>query len=485
MNNISIFRPCIAVALGLLAAACSDEIQLGKASTDNIALPDGNVLYVTDNNGKRHFSNVEFRDNASFTLTLHTPRALNESCAVKFAYDPVVLEDYNRANGTGYTALPESMVRFANDGLAILTPGSTSATIEYTLTSDGSLDHGKTYVLPVRTTVNSGDAQLGTVDSSRLIFVRDLSSLPDATKYVPDADGNLVPAIKVFSCMEVNDANPLNNLSFTLDGDAGNVNNGKTLMDVVILFSANINYDSETGRVYIFNNENVQAILDKREHYIKPLQDRGIKVVLSILGNHDRSGIANLADETAKEFAKECKAMCDAYNLDGIFFDDEYSDYMYPVPEGFVEPSVNAAGRLVYEVKKAMPERLTVVYVYSRTGSLPNIKDLESGEIVKAGDYIDYALHDYGGYYDLASDYPGMKRSQMGLYSQEAYGYGASVSNLRKMRDQGYGAHMIYAMNPYHHSFEGNQIRNMSNCAKEFFDCQLVFDGITYPKDWK
>ena len=40
--------------------------------------------------------------------------------------------------------------------------------------------------------------------------------------------------------MEVNDANPLNNLSFTLKS------NGKPLVDALIIFSANINYNVET-----------------------------------------------------------------------------------------------------------------------------------------------------------------------------------------------------------------------------------------------
>lgn len=141
--------------------------------------------------------------------------------------------------------------------------------------------------------------------------------------------------------MEVNDANPLNNLSFTLKS------NGKPLVDALIIFSANINYNVETGRVYIFNNENVQALLDNREHYLKPLQDRGIKVILGLLGNHDRSGVANMSKETAQVFAQEVKAMCDAYKLDGIFIDDEYSAYETSnITPGFVYPSREAAARL-------------------------------------------------------------------------------------------------------------------------------------------
>lgn len=49
--------------------------------------------------------------------------------------------------------------------------------------------------------------------------------------------------IKLFSFTEVNDTNPLNNLNFTLK------NSGKPLVDMVVLFSANINYDAATDKV--------------------------------------------------------------------------------------------------------------------------------------------------------------------------------------------------------------------------------------------
>lgn len=44
--------------------------------------------------------------------------------------------------------------------------------------------------------------------------------------------------VKGFLFFEVNDVNPLNALSFQLE-------NGKYLWDVVVLFAANINYDAE------------------------------------------------------------------------------------------------------------------------------------------------------------------------------------------------------------------------------------------------
>ncbi len=42
-------------ALGFLAAACSDDINLGQVNPDNAVVPDGDIIYITDAAGKRHF----------------------------------------------------------------------------------------------------------------------------------------------------------------------------------------------------------------------------------------------------------------------------------------------------------------------------------------------------------------------------------------------------------------------------------------------
>jgi hypothetical protein len=274
--------------------------------------------------------------------------------------------------------------------------------------------------------------------------------------------------------MEINDANPLNNLCFTLK------ESGKPLIDMLILFSANINIDAQSGRVIVYNNPNVQHLLDNRKKYLKPLQDRGMKVVLGLLGNHDHSGVANMSETTAREYAKEVKAVCDAYNLDGIFYDDEYSDYVTsaPYPPGFVAPSNAAASRLAYEIKRAMPDRLNCAYAYGRTSTLVAVDG------VNAGDYIDYGIRDYGVGTDMASNYPGLPRSGMALYSQEFnLGRWTTGNNLTTLRNNGYGAHMIFAMDPFRANF-ATQLSAMTLIARNLFDDDLVYDGKPYAKDW-
>lgn len=466
---------CWVAALVLMAGlftACSDEVIIGQLDENIYATGDGTVMgYVVDNYGKRMFTNVEFRNSGDVLFQLKTTAQLSADATVSVTYDETVLAEYNNKYDAEYEAFPQTDVTLGEGGVITLTAGSVQSTpMKVSYVSNGSLSPDKYYVIPLRMKVTSGNFELQEADQTRLILVKDLTGLPDCTKYV---DGK--PGVKVFSCMEVNDTNPLNNLSFTLKSS------GKPLVDCLILFSANINYNEETGRVYIFNNENVQAILDNREHYLKPLQDKGIKVILGLLGNHDRSGVANMSKETAQAFAQEVKAMCDAYQLDGIFVDDEYSDYEHDnITPGFVCPGKEAAARLCYEVKMAQPERWVIAYAYSTTYGLPAVDGVQSGE------FVDYALHDYGGSSDLSSSFPGMPKSNMGLYSQEFNrGYTASESNLKRMCEDGYLSHMIFAMDPNRVNFNGIQLPAMQSMARAFYDDELVFDGKKYPKDWK
>ena len=474
MNYRNILKGSLLMAAAALAAtSCQEDITYGDLNAPEGASGES-LIYVTDGDGNATgMTNVEFRNNKTISLFANTTSAPASAQSVEFSYDLTALDRYNKSTGNKFEAIPESMVTFSNGGVATVEAGQMkSSAVELQITSDGSLDNTKSYCIPVRISAVSSRASVASTSQTRLIFVRDLTSLPDCFKTWTDDEGVEHEGVKVFSCMEVNDTNPLNNLCYTLK------NSGKYLVDALIIFSANINYNAETGRVYVFNNPNVQALLDGREHYLKPLKDRGMKIILGILGNHDRSAITNLAPETAKDFARELKAQCDAYDLDGVFWDDEYSEEIYPAPAGFVEPSNEAWCNLAWEFKNLCPDRWNIAYAYSSTSSAIEINGTQPG------DYIDYALHDYGRSSDLSRSYPGMPKSNMGLYSQEFnQGRFAAETNLRNMRNNGYGSHMIFAMDP-NRSNVARQENAMDVMCRAFYGDTLVVTKPYYPKDW-
>lgn len=474
INLNRLYKPFAGIMLtaGFLFAGCSnDDINVTPVKDGDYAVSAIPVALTVNADNKANNDFVEFREQEQVDLFLTTTKAVEVEANAQFFYNKALLERYNFVNGTTYAAYPEELVQLNSDGVVTFAADSKkSSALALTINSAEENDTDVTYVIPVSAkAIDEGTNEVLKLDkgTNYFIFVRDLTKLPDATKppYV-DGEGNETPAVKVISCMEVNDTNPLNNLCFTLK------NSGKPLVDIVILFSGNINYNPETGRVFNHNNPNVQHLLDNKDKYLKPLQDRGIKVVLGILGNHDIAGVNNLAPETAKAFAQELKAVCDAYSLDGIFWDDEYSKW----PDGTPGFESGGASRLIYETKQAMPDKLNCVYAYSTTGHLSEVDGVQPGQ------YIDWAIDDYRNY--QSGSYAGITNAQWSVASQEFNrGYWVGKSTLERLRNDGCGGHMIFAMDP----LRGNsyrQISAMRDIADALYDDELVVADEFFEKDW-
>ena len=151
--------------------------------------------------------------------------------------------------------------------------------------------------------------------------------------------------------VEVNDNELANVGRYTLD-------DGAPAFDVAVIFAANINYDGEKAQLYF--NDQVQQTLDDAATQIRPLQKKGIKVTLSILGNHQGAGLANFpTQQAAADFARQVAAAVHAYHLDGVDLDDEYSDYGV---NGTPEPNAQSAGWLISALRKDLPNKIISLY---------------------------------------------------------------------------------------------------------------------------
>lgn len=480
-------------AMAVLASCDNDELIVGGADTGVISGPDGNVVYVTDAVGQSEGSMFTFAGSGTFNLYACTSRAIQGNCSVTFNYDADVLTAYNEANSTNYEAVKADMVVFANDGVAAFEAGALkSAPLAVTVNGNGELNPETVYALPLTFTVSNGLPSGG--NNSVVVLLRDTSKFPGTDKTY-----NGTPGMKMIAVVEVNDNNPLNVMGFTLK------NSGKQLFDMVVLFSANINYNEQTGRVYVSRNENVQAILDNRDKYIQPLQDRGIKVILGIMGNHDMSGISTLTLGASKDFAQEVKQVCDAYQLDGVFLDDEWSKYEEAASTDnplFQEKSYEAASRMAYDIKMAQPERLLLSYKWDQLYKAVPIEGKQPGE------FFDYVLNDYCDNANPVDTYPGLRQDQAGTGSWNCTdanwykarwmpGFGYNLANggtmmyddifpLAGMREQGYGALMVF-------NFYTNPsmrltpwiIHDLGLTANAFYNDDLQYDGVYYKADWK
>lgn len=475
MNTV--FSKCVSALnmcmLVLLFVACEESIDINSKSNSYYDTDKEQVAGLIDEQNINGETQEEFWEKGSTKLYFKVSKGMSQECRMQVEYNTQALDTYNAGHGTKLKAFPRNLVTLAEDGQIVLFAGTKrSEAIEVFYKTDENLELSETYVIPLSVNVISGELKLKEGETDFFIFVKDMTKSSQV-----DKDSG----IKIFSIMEVNDANPLSHLCFKLKRQ------NKYLVDAVVLFSANINYDANRKKVYLHQNENIQTLLSQREKYLKPLQDKGMKVILSILGNHDCAGLGNLSDNTAREFAQELKELCDTYNLDGVMFDDEYSYYYEAdLSSGiFVRQSNRAAARLCYEVKRAMPDKLVTIYVYGFMKNFENITiDGHS-----AGDFVDYAWHDYGGAYDLQSCYPGVPQAHLGYYSYKLiYSDTPPVENLIKLREMGSRIHMIYALDPFHVqdgiSTLQYQIEKMENIAEYLFDDELVYDGNPYRKDW-
>ena len=451
------------LAMLALAAGTSCEDSIVRSDSDS---PYADMIRLEgkliDGTTLRNSSVVEMRDDAystNVTFKLSTPP--KKGVDIKVAVDEAYAQKYNALHGTDFEVFPAANVSFNNGGAYVLAPDDQKMPdIRVTLTAFSGMEEDKTYLVPLTVTTSTEGVALTEEMQHMALLVKDYRNMPNTYKG-PDAVTNVL-------YFEVNDVNPLNALEFVTES-------GKYFFDHIVLFAANINWDAEHKRVYVYNNPNVQFLLDNNEQYLQPLRKAGMKVIVSILGNHDVAGVAQLSDLGAREFARELAAYCDAYNLDGVAFDDEYSSYPDLSNPWLTSPSVYAGSRLMYECKRAMPDKIVSLY---NLGAL-NSSQLQVIDGITPGEYCDYAVADYG--YSAPAGI-GMTLKQCGGMSIELNrGSGnASEQTARQKKEQGYGYYMFFALNPAQYSY---QVSRCQSVCRGLYEEELIYPSYSYAKN--
>ena len=211
--------------------------------------------------------------------------------------------------------------------------------------------------------------------------------------------------------------------------------NGSNVYDIAIIFAANINYNGTNA--VLFNNEQVQAVLNDAENQIRPLQAKGIKVLLSILGNHQGAGISNFASQAdAADFAGQVRDALNQYGLDGVDLDDEYADYG---TNGTPQPNDQSIGWLISALRADLPNKLITFYYEG-----PAAESLSSSS-ASIGSQLDFAWNpNYDTY--VAPDVPGLDKSRLSPAAVDLQSTPSSdaVTFAQDTVSQGYGAYLTY-----------------------------------------
>lgn len=464
MNNIKLGLLAVVFACaGTVFTSCEDDITINAVNTGKLETVDGVYGYVKSAAGARELTPISlFGDKAGTGhLYFELSKAAEQDITVTFKVDAAALEAYNAAHGTSYTMYPADKLSLANSGTVTIKAGEKkSPAVELTINAGGSI--GSTYAVAISATANDG-VEVSANNQTYIYLVKPLAAIPDSRK------GD----VRSFCFVEVNEVNILNCGEYTMKGS------GKPFFDVVSIFAANINVDSENGRVHVSCNDQVSFLLRNADKIIRPLQAKGIKVNMTILGNHDEAGMSNLSKEAAEDFAKELKAYADIYGLDGFDFDDEYTDYPDNPSPGFEERSSENYCRLIYECRKVMPDKLLGVYEY-RGYDAPN----GTVEGKSAGELVDYMC--YGTYQRYVkgreTNFTGLPKSKYGPYSlkiNEEYSGGWSGFNqetIQDLKDAGYGLQVFYNPNPRDYSYD----HYFTAVSKILYDDTVEWTGMYY-----
>lgn len=462
------------IKLGLLAVVliggtslftyCADDLEVG--SQFNKDLYSGvyeNSAYLRDGKTNTISTIVELhKETYTTSVKMGLSKTPSSTTSAKVKIDASYLDSYNKLHATDFELYPENLVAFDNEGKLTVNAATKSAEVNMTIQASTELQEDKTYAIPVAISEPSSDLVVNDENAKHCIYlVKDMRKAGDTYKGDDVVQGYLF--------FEVNDVNPLNAFSFKLE-------NGKLLWDVVVLFAANINYDAEAGRPRIQCNPNVQFLLDNNEKFLQPLRKRGTKVLLSILGNWDMTGVAQLSEQGAKDFAREVAQYCKAYNLDGVNYDDEYSNEPDLDNPALTDPGYAAAARLCYESKQAMPDKLVTVfsYGYMDIGGFPTSFD---GKNIK--EWIDIAVPNYGG---STSPSGNMTYKQCAGLAMEFNGSWdrLDANTANNLKNGGYGWFMGFAANPKKYSSIFDCLRGGGNIL---YGSEVAAPSVFYKKN--
>lgn len=361
----------------------------------------------------------------AYTVTpvLKLASALEDAGSMTLYYDEQKVNDWNSFGGVPVCEkLPEGSYTLQEEGFTI-PAGETNVQLPIEINLE-NLEYETSYMLVLRVeskSENIGEVTYGT-DGLRYI----ITTAKEPAKPVDKTRKNL-------AILEVNDVNPLSVLEVKFT-------DGTPFFDGVVLFSSNIQYNADGNYVELYHNPNVQALLEQRDTYIKPLQDAGIEVYLSILGNHTPAWVSNLLPETAELFAAEVAAAVSEYHLDGVFLDDEYrgtyskdeyKDLFYPYSTyyGTLEPQYSEFGYFLKQALKTLAWNPKVI--------LYQVNEEEWREVygTPVNEYLDLLIPDHNAtvakWYNAS--YMNIAKENMAYVSWNCrtYGFGsASETNL-------------------------------------------------------
>lgn len=245
------------------------------------------------------------------------------------------------------------------------------------------------------------------------------------------AVGVKTPKFTVY--IETNDVNPLNAGEYYFCNSSPR----EEVVDHVILFASNIRGNATSA--WLHHNQNQTHILNNVSTLVQPLQNKGIKVLLGLLGDHTGVGFANLNSDMIDSFAQQVATCVNTKGLDGVLLDDEYARYDL-APAGLPTPSSSILSSLILKLRELLPTKKIMVFWYGN-----HMQGISPAAI----NAIDYFHPNYG-CHSTTSGIPASKWSKLTIRETNQGGTDNTEQSIRYCSASygDYGEVMLFNLRP-------------------------------------
>ena len=377
---------CTAALAGLMACDADTVEQQGGKLPDKEPLETVSGMLRSGNSSEKTIDVLLTEGSDGFVMRnfyFQQTKPASDGLSLDAWIDATLLDDYNAAEEVERTLLPEANYEFPDGKALDLSPEAQRSALKRIKFSATGLAAGE-YVLPL--TVAGQDAP----DANKTLYYNVSVRQPYTDEYALHDGHDLFFVFYI----NTNDFQPLLAQDYIMRKklargttvawyDAvGNIINLRTVM---------LDYDAATGRALLNLGNDMRYVLDHAVKYIRPLQEHGSKVCISIEGSGKGLGFCNLTDGQIVDFVAQVKTVVEEFGIDGINLWDRGSEYG---KEGM--PATNTASypKLIKALREALGgEKLLTVTVYEEPTS--TFWDTQATGGIAVGDYIDYAWSGY------------------------------------------------------------------------------------------
>lgn len=277
---------------------------------------------------------------------------------------------------------------------------------------------------------------------------------------------------KVIAIIETNDTDPRNVLSYHWGTSA----DGPLFFDIVEFFAANIHKDANNNPTIYFNPELAPLMADTAT-YVKPLKDAGLKVVLSILGDWQGIGVANMTESQADKFTDILVYIVKTYGLDGVSFDDEYANYGNLIDGSY--------GRIIEQLRTKLDAEFPDTHKLIGVDQCGNYNQIDA----EAGAMIDYVYHGlFGANIFIAT--PSVSGVTQDRFSPQTLDLNLQYNTIYLLQiknrsaqaaNQGYNFITTYDLRV---ATDCNPLPVLQSIAEGAYNSTVTYDGTVYEQDW-